>query len=175
MAIQRYTEGHPAEEIAHFLGVSARSVWRWLAAFWSQGSNGLAARPMSGRRPKLTDEQEQAVLAWLRENPTDHGFPNELWTAGRVAQRIHREWGITFNRRYLSGWLRDRAITPQLPQRVPRERDPDQIARWLATEWPRIKKRCAGCTPIWSRSMRVACCWHPCGGVRWPRGVRRRS
>ena len=137
------------EEIADFLGVAVRSVRRWVAAFRDQGDEGLAARAVEGRPPKLTDEQTQAVLTWLTDSPTAHGFPNELWTAARVGTRIRQEWGITFNRRYLSAWLRERAITPQLPQRVPRERNPERIAHWRARQWPRIQKKCAACRPTW--------------------------
>lgn len=147
LAVQRYREGYTPEEIADFLEVSERSVWRWIAALEHQGTEGLAARPVSGRPLKLTDEQEQVVLGWLQDNPLDHHFPNELWTAQRVAELIAKTWGVTFNRRYLSQWLRDRNITPQKPQRVPRERDPDRIAHWLATDWPRIQKKYAGGGP----------------------------
>jgi transposase len=87
-------------------------------------------------------------LRWLADNPTEHGFPTELWTAGRLGQLIEREFGVAFNPRYLSAWLRCRGITPQKPQRVPRERDPAEIQVWLATDWPRIKKRLGAKGPI---------------------------
>ena len=59
----------------------------------------------------------------------------------RLAQLIRQEFGIGLNPRYLSTWLRDRGFTPQKPQRVAREGDPEAIAAWLAVRWPRIKKR----------------------------------
>ena len=100
------------EEIADFLGVAVRSVRRWVAAFRDHGDEGLALRAGAGRRPKLTAEQTHTVLAWLQDSPTTHGFRHELWTAQRVGECIRQQWGISFNRRYLSAWLRDRAITP---------------------------------------------------------------
>ncbi|MGH2618217.1 MAG: IS630 family transposase [Thermomicrobiales bacterium] len=150
LAVQRFVEGCTTQEIADFLGVSPRAVRLWVAAFLNHGVDGLDARPVQGRPRKLTEEQEQVALTWLQDNPTDHGFANELWTAERVGQLIRQAWGITFNRRYLSTWLRERNITPQKPQRVPRERDPDRIAHWLATDWRRIKKKRGGGRPIWS-------------------------
>ena len=45
------------------------------------------------------------------------------------------------NPKYLTVWLRRRGFTPQKPRRVPRQRDPEEIAAWLQTQWPRIKKR----------------------------------
>jgi transposase len=149
LAAQRLQEGYSAEEIADFLGVAPRSVRRWAAAFRQRGAPGLAARPAAGRPPKLSRTQEKVVRRWLAGSPSEHGFPTELWTAARLARLIDEEWGIGFNPRYLAAWLRRRGFSPQKPQRVPRERDPQAIAAWLATDWPRIKKRRAGAGLRW--------------------------
>jgi len=141
LAIQRSNEGYSADEIAEFLGISPRTVWRWLASFRDRGPAGLAARPIPGRPRKLDLLQEKIALRWLRSSPTEHGFATELWTAARLAQLIEEEFAIRFNPRSLSTWLRDRGFSPQKPERVPRERDPGAIAAWLASDWPRIKKK----------------------------------
>jgi transposase len=141
LAVQRVLEGYAADEVAEFLEVSPRTVWRWLALYRGEGSEGLVARPAPGRPRKLTATQEKIALRWLRDDPTEHGFSTELWTAPRLAKLIQQEFGIRLNPRYLNAWLRDRGFTPQKPQRVPRERDPKAIEAWLSTDWPRIKKR----------------------------------
>ena len=82
-----------------------------------------------------------AVRSWLSEKPTEHGFDTEVWTGPRLAQLIRQEFGIRLNARDLCSWLRARGFTPQKPQRVARQHDPEVIAEWLRTEWPRIKKR----------------------------------
>ena len=141
LAVQRVVEGYYSTgDVADFLGVDPSSVRRWVAAFREHGTAGLAARPTPGRPPKLTPPQEKIVCRWLTDNPTDHGFPTELWTASRLALLIDEEWSISFHPHYLTAWLRQRGYTPQLPRRVPRERDDREIARWLAEDWPRIKR-----------------------------------
>jgi transposase len=157
LAVQRTVEGYSTEEVAEVLGVDPRSVRRWVAAFRQHGSAALAARPVSGRPPKLTPAQERIVRRWLTDLPTEHGFASELWTAPRLAQLIEQEWGIPFHPDYLTRWLRRRGFTPQKPRRRPRERDEAAIARWLAQDWPRIKKRPAGGTPICCGWTRVGC------------------
>lgn len=147
LGVRRILEGYPADEVADFLEVAPRTVWRWWHRYQRDGWSGLAAASGSGRPPKLTPTQAKIVLRWLRDHAADHGFSTELWTAARIGQLIEQEWGVTFNPHYLSAWLRERGYTPQKPQRVPRERDPDGIARWLATDWPRIKKKHVGKTP----------------------------
>jgi transposase len=81
------------------------------------------------------------VHRWLADNPRDHGFATELWTASRLRLLIEQEFGVPFHPDYLTTWLRHRGYTPQLPRRVPRERDEQEIARWLAEDWPRIKRK----------------------------------
>jgi transposase len=140
-------EGYSADQVADFLEVDTRTVWRWWKRFRQDSWDGLAAQSGAGRRPKLTPTQAKIVLRWLRDKATEHGFSTELWTAARIGRLIQQEWGITFHLHYLSAWLRERGYTPQKPQRVPRERDPEAIAAWLATDWSRIKKKRADKTP----------------------------
>jgi transposase len=141
LAVERVREGYSAEEVADFLGVDPSSVRRWVAAFGRRGAAGRAARPVSGRPRKLTPTQEKIARRWLADNPTDHGFATELWTAPRLGLLIEQEFGVPFHPDYLITWLRQRGFTPQLPRRVPRERDERESARWLAEDGPRIKRK----------------------------------
>jgi len=147
LAVQRVLEGYSAEEVADFLGVDSRSVRRWLAVYRQAGETGLVARPASGRPPKLTRTHEKIISRWLADKPTGHGFATDLWTGPRLAHLIRQEFGIDLNSKYLTVWLRHRDFTPQKPRRVPRERDPEAIAAWLASDWPRIKKKRVGNAP----------------------------
>jgi transposase len=144
VAVRRILEGYSLDDVADFLDVHPRTVKRWMGIFRKGGWDALVVQPVFGRPGKLTLIQEKIVLRWLKASPTEHGFPTELWSAPRLAQLIWEEWGIQFHPKYLPTWLRNRGLTPQKPQRVPRERDPEAIAAWLATDWPRIKKKRGG-------------------------------
>jgi transposase len=155
LAVQRVAEGYSPHDVAAFLGVDASSVRRWLAAFRLQGDSGLAGRPVPGRPPKLSHTQEKVVRRWLADCPTAYGFATDLWSAPRLALLIEQAFGVAFHPDYLTTWLRQRGYTPQKPRRVPRERDDAAIARWLAQDWPRIKKRPAAAGPAccgWTRA-----------------------
>ena len=149
LAVERLLDGYTTEEVADFLNVDARSVRRWFAEFRRHGSVGLAARAIPGRPRKLSRTQEKIVLRWLSENPTEFGFATELWTCERLVQLIAEEWGIALNPHSLARWLRAHGLSRQKPTRVPRERDPEKIARWLREDWPRIKKKRAGSVRTW--------------------------
>lgn len=150
LAVQRVLDGYSTQEVADFLGVDARSVRRWVASFEHDGIGGLVARPVPGRPPKLTNTQEKIVRRWLADSPLDFGFSTELWTCARLNQLIELEWGIAFNPDYLGVWLRQRGFSPQKPQRQAREHDEAAIARWLAVDWPRIKRKARRrCASVW--------------------------
>lgn len=141
LAVTRIAEGWPQTKVAAFLGVHPRTVRDWWARHQADPTHGLDAKPHPGRTPKLTPAQEGTVLSWFGRSATDFGFPNELWTAGRVAQLIQKEFGVRFHPHYVSAWLAQRRITPQKPDQQARERDPAQIEHWLAHDWVEVKKK----------------------------------
>jgi len=147
LALERILDGYSTQEVADFMAVDASSVRRWVSAFHRHGLPGLLARAIPGRPRKLNRTQEKIVCRWLLDSPTEYGFDTELWTAARLAELIRQEWPISFNPRYLPRWLRLQGFSPQKPERVPRERDPEAIAAWLESEWVRIKKKRIGSMP----------------------------
>lgn len=140
LAVQRICEGWLVEEVAEFLGVTPRTVQRWVKEFRDDGDAGLAAKPHIGH-PRLTPEQEATVLGWLQHNPTEFGFGTELWTARRIGQLIEKLFHVKYNFRYVSAWLSERGVSSQKPQRVPRERNQEAIDLWVREDWSRIKKK----------------------------------
>lgn len=142
LAVTRVLEGHSVDVVAQILGVSERSVWRWLAAFQREGEAGLAARPGRGRPPKLGPLEAEQIFRWVEQDASKFGFRNEWWTAPRVVQLIQQRFGIDMNPRYLNDWLRRHGVTPQMPQPKAKERGDDTVIQgWLRHQWPRIKKR----------------------------------
>jgi transposase len=139
--VERVKAGYSQIDVAEFLGVSDRSVRRWVKAYRDDGAAALAAKPRPGRPTHLTPEQAQQVLGWFRHSPKAFGFATELWTASRAAWLIEKRFGVSFHSRYLNAWLTQRGITPQKPQKQARERDQVRIDRWIADDWPRILKK----------------------------------
>lgn len=137
----RVNEGWAQKDVAAFLGVHPVTVAKWVARHRAEGDEGLKAKPTPGRPRFLTEAQERKVLGWLDESPTRHGFDTDLWTARRVAELIHRKFGVWFHPNYLREWLTKRNCTPQKPARRARQRDQAAIDRWVAEDWPRIQKR----------------------------------
>jgi transposase len=140
-AVRLVLDGPTQAAVAIALGVHTVSVAKWMAKHRAQGDPGLSAQPTPGRPRFLTAEQEQQVRQWLAQKPTAHGFPTNLWTARRVADRIQRRFGIAFHPNYLRAWLAQHSYSPQRPTRRPRQRNDEAIAGWVANDWPRIQNK----------------------------------
>ncbi len=163
LAVQLFLEGQDTSEIAPLLGVSMRSVQRWIAAWDAGGERALLTRPRSGRPAKLSVSQKRQVLNWVTQrSPTDFGFATERWTAPRVAALIAQRLGVTMNHRYLNDWLaRHGPITPQVPEQRVYQRDEPQIQAWIQQHWPRVKKTPDASVPPSHLAMKAAFCWCP--------------
>lgn len=147
LAMLRLDEGWSRQDVCEFLGVSGRSLRRWRKQMRDgDGDVGLLDKPRCGRPAKLDDVQAAQVLSWLGRSACDFGFATERWTAPRVSALIEQHLGVRFNARYLNDWLGRRGITPQMPQRQPRERDQGSIDAWVRRDWPRVKKKRVTCT-----------------------------
>ncbi|MFD5934139.1 winged helix-turn-helix domain-containing protein [Streptomyces sp. NPDC060333] len=140
-AVELFEEGVSNAEIATAVGVCAESVRRWRRVWEEGGASALRRRAATGRPPKLDDSEAERVRAALEQGAQVHGFEADLWTLERVGMVVERVTGVSLSRasvwRLLTGRL---GWSLQRPERRAVERDESEIARWIAHEWPRIKK-----------------------------------
>src|SRR6059058_1833942 len=91
-AVALVGQGESRATVARVLGVHPKSLARWLRLAKRPG--GLDAKPQTGHSPRLSDEQLGRLEALLRLGAKHHGWPNQLWTAARVARLIRLHFGI---------------------------------------------------------------------------------
>ena len=140
-AARMFARGATQAEVARELEVSRQSVSRWYADWQAGGSKALKAAGRAGRLPRLTKRQLGQVDRALRQGPRAHGFATDLWTLDRVATVIEAETGVRYHPGHVWKLLRDKlGWSRQRPARRAVERDDEAIARWMATDWPRIKR-----------------------------------
>jgi transposase len=107
----------------------------------------LDARPQPGPAPGLTDADLRRLAGLLAKGAKAHGWPNELWTAARVARLIECRFGRRYHPEHVRKVLKRRlGWTSQKPRRRARERDDKEVARWVGDELPRILRE------AWRRS-----------------------
>jgi len=94
-AVEAVAQGQPRKTVAAVLGVHLKTVSRWVRAARQPG--GLEAVPQRGPTPALTPADLQTLESLLRRGAKAHGWPNELWTAARVARLIQRHFQIDYH------------------------------------------------------------------------------
>jgi len=141
-AVEALREGKTPREVASVLGVHVNSVHRWRRM--EQRPAGLHAVPRVGE-PGLSDADLPRLRALLEQGAKHHGWPNELWTAARVAVLIERHFDIGFHPEHVRKILKQRLRwTSQKPQRKASEQDEKEAARWAGDELPAIVREAFG-------------------------------
>jgi transposase len=147
-AARMFARGATQADVARELEVSRHSVSRWYADWREGGTKALKAAGRAGRMSQLSAAQLRQVDRALRQGPRAHGFATDLWTLDRVAAVIEAETGVRYHPGHVWKLLRDKlGWTRQRPARRAVERDEEAIARWVATDSPRIKRGPADAEP----------------------------
>jgi transposase len=136
-AVELLERGEVPVLVARILGVRRTSLHRWRRM--ARQSDGLTAKPPSGAKRRLSDTQLDDLEQLLRQGAPAQGFPNELWTAARVAQLIQRRFGVKYHPEHVRKLLKRRLnYSSHKPQRRARQRNDKEVERWKADEFPRI-------------------------------------
>jgi hypothetical protein len=87
----------------------------------------------------MSDQQLRRLRTLLRQGAVAHGWASQWWTAQRVTILIERHFGIQYHPDHVRKLLRQRLDwTSQKPQKHARERNDEEVERWIAQEWPRV-------------------------------------
>lgn len=139
-AVELVEQGESPTVVARILGVRTTSLHRWRRMARQQ--RGLDPRPLPGPTPLLSDGHLEQLERLLLQGAKAHGWPNELWTAGRVARLIRDRFGVSYHPEHVRKILKRRlGWTSQKPRRKARERNDKEVERWKADDLPRILGR----------------------------------
>jgi transposase len=133
-------QGWPQRQIAEALGVSEGAVSQWMKRAREAGPDALRHRPPPGAPRRLSAAQLTRLPELLHRGPTAYGFRGGLWTRGRIAAVIQREYGISYHPRHVGRLCQVIRWSPQKPARRARQRDEVAIAQWREETWPALKR-----------------------------------
>jgi len=160
-AVRAVLGGMTQAQAARVFGVHPNAVNRWIRRYREGGLAGLSARRRgrrAGEQAALTEPQQQAVIALVRETTPDQlGLAGLLWTREAVGELIARRYGLRLARTTMGAYLRGWGFSPQKPQRRALEQNPAAVRRWLTTDYPAIRAqaRREGGMVVWLDEMGV--------------------
>lgn len=122
--------GRSVDDVASYVGVTPRTVYKWCGRFQSEGMAGLYDRPRSGAPSRFTAEQRCEVIAVACERPADHGFAGEpRWTCKTLTFAVNQA-AQDFKMSRSSVW---RTLTRNRLQ-------PHRLHSWQHSRDPRFKE-----------------------------------
>jgi transposase len=105
----------PHQDIAADLGVTPRTVQRWLNAYLERGLGGLQVRKSPGAAPKLTDDLAPVLRQWVIAGPAACGLDRANWTYPELADHLFHERGIRVRKSAMQAFCNRHDIRPYRP------------------------------------------------------------
>jgi transposase len=105
----------PHRDIASDLGITPRTVQRWLNAYLERGLDGLQPRKPLGATPKLTDDVAPVLRRWVIDGPAACGRDRANWTYAELADHLSHERGIRVRKSAMQAFCRKHGIRPYRP------------------------------------------------------------
>jgi transposase len=134
-------KGWKQKAIAEALGVSQAAVSEWMRRAREGGPEALRNQPKSGAPRRLSDAQLGRLPELLKQGAEHFGFRGEVWTRGRVASVIKREFGVTYSQVHVGRLLKRIGWSSQKPVERASQRDEEAIERWRTETWPQLQKK----------------------------------
>lgn len=115
---------HP-KDITGTLGVTKRSVERWVKAYRAYGVEGLKRRPRLGRRRRIGEAQRRLIAEVALKGPRAFGYLKNEWSVRLLARHLTKDLGIKISRAHVWRILHELGIVYKRPKAVVRSPAPD--------------------------------------------------
>jgi transposase len=102
-------ENSSIQTVANQFNVQRQTIKNWIDRFASHGPKGLRRKPHS-RRSKLTGEQKETILNWLR-NQKDPNGNTIRWTLKELQFYIHQCFGVYVGITSIWLWLNKEGLS----------------------------------------------------------------
>jgi transposase len=107
--------GRPHVRIAEDLGITPRTVQRWLNAYLDRGLSGLQPRHAPGAVPKLRADLGPVLRQWVIDGPAQQGLDRANWTYAELADHLYKTKGVRVQKSALQVFCQKHDIRPYRP------------------------------------------------------------
>ena len=139
-AIKAVREGQTVQSVAASFGLNIRTVFRWLSAFAEGGQNALLAKPIPGRKPRLSPDD----MAWIVKSVRDHTpeqfkFEFGLWTLNLIRSLIKHHLKKDLSIGSVPRIMKILGFSAQKPLYQAWQQDPVLVRTWETETFPAIR------------------------------------
>src|SRR5512147_2952712 len=103
------------QDIAADLGITPRTVQRWLNTYLERGLDGLEPHKAKGRGPAIPTRMADEIRRWVIEGPAQQGLDRANWTHAELADHLKKTHGIVASRAAMQRFCRQHGIRPYRP------------------------------------------------------------
>jgi transposase len=90
--------GRKHQDIACDLGITPRTVQRWLNAYLGGGLDALRRRKAKGKAPTIPAHMADEIRRWVIAGPAEQGLDRANWTHAELADHLRKTHGISASR-----------------------------------------------------------------------------
>ena len=106
LALALVLEGSSREEAARAAGMDRQTLRDWVHRYNAEGLAGLRDRPRSGRKPRLTAEQEAELVTAVERGPDPDRDGVVRWRRVDLEALIEARYGVALHERSVGEVLR---------------------------------------------------------------------
>jgi transposase len=125
-AILMAHRGRRHRHIAEDLGVTVRTLQRWLRAYQAKRLAGLQLRWRPGRRAHIPAALAPEILGWILQGPAGCGLDRANWTYAELATQLYRTHGIAVSASTMRAFCTNHGVRPYRPTYRYLKADPEQ-------------------------------------------------
>ena len=118
--------GRQHRHIAEDLGVTVRTLQRWLRAYQAKRLTGLQLRWRPGGRARIPAALAPEILGWILQGPAGCGLDRANWTYAELATQLYRTHGIAVSASTMRAFCTNHGVRPYRPTYHYLKADPEQ-------------------------------------------------
>jgi transposase len=115
-------------QVGQDVGVSPRTIQRWLNADVQGGLEGLTIRWAAGRTPHIPETLAPEILTWSKAGPAGCNLDRANWTYAALATYLYQTKGLAVSETTMRTFCTKHSVRPYRPTSRSRKGDPNQQA-----------------------------------------------
>lgn len=107
LAMKYYINGSSLTEISAEIGISLRSVQRYVKEYTEKGDDSFFGRRPPGNSNALTSKQKEELIQDIGKSPRYFGYTLSKWSPSTLAMHLEEKFGVTMSLESCRAILKD--------------------------------------------------------------------